>query len=301
MNAVIALIKRNTRLFLRDKPTVFFSFLSTLILVALYFLFIAKIYTDSLDTISAEGAGLLTLNSGEKNFIVYLKMMAGVLVLNSVSLATGVFSTIAKDFETRRIDSFLLTPVKRYKLIMSYFITGLLVSLFINIITWLISAAAIGISTGYWIAALTLLKSLAVLLVSSLISCSLMLLVTTLVKSSTAIGVINGVLGTFIGFLCGIYLPYSNLGESTKMVGSLLPFSHIAIWLKRIVLGDAFSQAGIPAEYTDILYGEFFSAENIGFLAFDAPLWAMIMGSILLGFVCLAVAYRLFGNRLKVR
>ncbi len=298
MNTISALIKRNTRLFLRDKASVFFSFLSTIILVALYLLFIASIYTNSMDILGAETAGF-SLDTGAKDFIVYLQMMAGVLVLNSISLATGVFSTIAKDFENRRIDSFLLTPIKPYKLILSYFITGLLVSLSLNIITWLISAAVIGLATGFWISATTFFISLVVLLISSLISCSLMLLVTSLVKSSVAIGVINGFLGTFIGFLCGIYMPYSNLGESTKQIGSLLPFSHITIWLKRVVLGDAFSQTSIPDEYTDILYREFFSAESIGFLRFDAPLWGMVMASAAVGVVCLMIAYRLLGSRLK--
>lgn len=252
MNTISALIKRNIRLFLRDKATVFFSFLSTLILVALYLLFIADIYTDSMDILGAETSGF-SLNTGAKDFIVYLQMMAGVLVLNSISHATGVFSTIAKDFESRRIDSFLLTPIKPYKLIFSYFITGLYVSLTLNAITWLISSVVIGLTTGFWISVATFLMSLVVLFVASIISCSFMLLVTTLAKSSVAIGVINGFLGTFIGFLCGIYMPYSNLGESTKRIGSLLPFSHITIWLKRVVLGDAFSQTGIPEEYTDIL------------------------------------------------
>lgn len=298
MNTAFALIKRNTRLFLRDKAAVFFSFLSTLILVALYLLFIANMYTDSMDFLGTEVSGF-SLDTAAKDFIVYLQMIAGVLVLNSISLATGVFSTIAKDFENRRIDSFLLTPIKPYKLILSYFITGLIVSLILNIITWLISIVVIGLATGFWISASTFAISLVVLLVSSLISCSLMILVTALVKSSVAIGVINGFLGTFIGFLCGIYMPYSNLGEGTKRIGSLLPFSHITIWLKRVVLGDAFSQVGISEEHADILYREFFSAESIGFLSFDISLWVMVIISGILGLACLIVAYQLLGNRLK--
>ncbi|NMA06608.1 MAG: ATP-binding cassette domain-containing protein [Ruminococcaceae bacterium] len=218
MSAINALYKRNSRLFLRDRMTLFFSFLSALILVALYFLFIAKLYTESMSSLSSGSSGF-SLDANSKNFIVYLQMMAGVLVLNSISLAMGVFSIIAKDFENRKVDSFLLTPVKPYKLVLAYFFTGLIVSFFINAVTWIITVFIIGFATGFWILIPTFLSCMLVLFISSIISCSMMLLVVTLTKSSTAIGVINGVLGSFMGFLCGIYIPYYNLGEKTVMIG----------------------------------------------------------------------------------
>lgn len=295
---VQALVKRNTLVFWRDRSTVFFSFLSTLILIALYFFFITNLYTDAMDVLGTETL-TFTLTNKAKNFIVYLQMMAGVLILNSISLATGVFSTIAKDFENHRVASFLLTPIKPSQLIVSYFITGLLVSFGFNILAWLISIMVIKIATGFWIAITTFLVSLIVLFITSLISCAFMLLITTLVKSSVAIGVINGTSGVFVGFLSGIYMPYINLGTTTERIGSLLPFSHLTIWLKQIVLGDAFFQSGIPRRYADILCKELFSAENIGFLTMDVPLEIMIIGSGFLGLVCLGVAYLILGKRLK--
>lgn len=298
MSGVFTLVKRNIKLFLRDKATVFFSFLSTLILVALYFLFIAKIYTSGMDNPDAGGiAASLTENA--KNFIVYSQMMAGVLVLNSMSLATGAFSTIAKDFESGRIGSLLLTPVKTYEIILAYFATGFIVSFGINTFTWVLSYIIIGVTTGYWLASGAFLMVLLVLFVASLISCALMLLITALVKSSSAIGVVNGVSGTFFGFLCGIYMPYGNLGEGTKIIGSFLPFSHLTIWLKRVMLDDAFSQVGIIGEFKDILYRDYFSAESIGFCSLSAPLWLMVFLSGMLGVLCLIVSCFYLNTRIK--
>lgn len=298
MNFTLTLIKRNIRLFLRDKATVFFAFLSTIILVALYFLFLAKIYTDGMDNPELGGIAM-SLTGDAKSFIVYLQMMAGVLILNSMSLATGSFSTIAKDFENKRIDSFLLTPAKPHEMILSYFAAGLVVSFIINTLTWLLTVFIIGVITSYWVAAGTLLMVVFVLFIASLISCSLMILVTTLVKSSTAIGVINGILGTFFGFLCGIYMPYGNLGNGVKAVGSFLPFSHLVIWLKRVVLSDAFSQVGIAGEFKDILFRDYFSAESIGFCNLSAPLWVMVFASGIFGLICLVISYGLLTKRIK--
>ncbi len=298
MTAVYSLTMRNIKIFRRDKATVFFSFLSSLIIVALYFLFIANLYTSAMDN-AGSGSVAMPLSDQAKNFIVYLQMMAGVFIINSFSTATGVFSTIATDFESKRIDSFLLTPVKTSEIILSYFATGLVVSFSINAFTWLISFLIIGLVTGYWLAAGTFLMVLLVLFIATLVSSSVMLLITSLVKSSAAIGVISGVSGTFIGFLCGIYLPYSNLGEGAKAVGSFLPFSHLTIWLKQVMLDDGLSQLGVTGELKSILYRDHFSAESIGFCTLAAPLWLTVLVSCALGLLCLLLSFGFLNKRIK--
>jgi len=295
MSTMNMLIKRNIKLFLRDRATVFFSFLSTLIIIALYFLFIGKMYRGS------EGGEMSALSGGAQDFIIYLQMMAGVLVLNSMSLVTGAFATIARDFESKRIESFMLAPVKVSELIISYVFTGFISSFVINAFTWMLSYLIIGITTGYWLAIGTFFTALLILLVASLISCAIMFLITALVKSSSAIGVINGISGTFFGFLCGIYVPYSSLGDGTKAIGSLLPFSHLTIWLKRLVLENAFLQVGIPTEIQEVMYNDFFSAGNIGFLNMAVPLGVMVGFSLLFGVLCFGISCMSFNRRMKVR
>lgn len=291
MHTIITLTKRNTKLFLRDKITVFFSVMSTLILIMLYFLFIAKTYANGMDGMA------MPLDMNARYFLIYLQMMAGVLILNSMSLSTGTFSTIARDFESSRIDCFLLAPVKKSEWIASYYLTGLGVGFSINLFTWVLSYCIIGLRTGYWLGIGAFLSVAAALLAASLFSCSLMLLVTAAVKSPTAIGVFNGVSGTFFGFLCGIYMPFSQLGKATERIGSALPFTHLTVWIKRIMLGDAFTQLGIPENLQEILYSEFFSASSVGFLGLSAPLWLMVLLCLPLALICLFFAYRLLKKR----
>ena len=298
MNRLRILIRRNIKLYLRDKAAVFFSFLSTIIVVALYFLFIANIYVQGMNNPEAGGI-TMALSNNAKNFVIYWQMIAGVLVLNSISLATGVFSSIAKDFESRRIDGLMLTPAKTYEIILSYLIAGFLVSFFINVLTLILSMLVIGPSTGYWLAIESLLMAVVVLLIATFISCCLMFLVTAIIKSSTAIGVMNGVLGTLFGFLCGIYMPYGSLGNGAKAVGSFLPFSHLTIWLKQAVLDNAFLQLGIGGEAKHLLYADYFSAQSIGFCNLSAPLWLMIILSVSIGIVCLVASWLVLNKRIK--
>lgn len=293
MKNILAFSVRNTKLFFRDKAVFFFSLLSSLILILLYFLFIANIYVDmikeNIPFISESGA----------SFVVYLQMMASVLVLNSISLSLGMFTGMAKDFESQRLNSFLTTPVKKRELLISYFLSGIVVSFILNFFTWIITILLIGALTGFWITISTFLLAMVVLIVSSLISSSITILLTVTAKSSTALGVINGVAGTFLGFLCGIYMPYSQLGKGVEAVGSFFPFTHLSIWFKNIVLTDAFSQINITGSAKDILMNDLFAANGVGFCGLDAPQWLMLLLSGVIAAVCLCISGLLLKKRIK--
>ncbi len=293
MKNLISLTKRNCLLFLRSKSTVFFSLFSSLILIVLYFLFIARLYSQGF----SEVAGI-ALNSKQLNFAIYSQMIMGVLVINSVSLSTGIFIIIARDFESRKTDAFMLTNLKVYELILSYLISALLVAFILNFLLLVISVIIIGIATSYWLSAVTFFYIVGALMVVTIISCVIMLLITIIVKSSSAIGVINGILGTILGFLCGIYMPYTNLGTGAKYVGSLLPFTHLTIWLKQIVLDNVFAQLGLTIEVSKKMQDMWFSAGNIGLLGLDVPLWGMILISLFVAIVCFIISIFLFKFRL---
>lgn len=293
MNKVVALTKRNCLLFLRSRATVFFSFLSSIILIALYFLFIAKSYAQGFGEIE----GLLLTNK-QLNSAIYAQMIVGVLVVNSVSLSTGMFSIMATDFETRKVDAVLLTNVKPIKFLLSYLISSVVVSFGLNLLMWIASVIIIGATTGVWIGFGAVMAVIGVLAITTFVSCSIMLMFTTIVKSSNAIGVINGVLGTLLGFLCGIYMPYSMMGKGTKIIGSLLPFTHLTVWLKNIVLNNILKGFGLSADVILVIKEQMFSAQNVGLLGMNSPLWLNVLLGVVFASVCVIVASWLISKML---
>ncbi len=292
MKNIFALTKRNCLLFLRSKSTVFFSFFSSIILVVLYFLFIAKLYAQGFNEL-VDGI----MNSKQLNFAIYSQMIVGVLVINSVSLSVGMFTFMAIDFEKRKTDAFLLTKATKFQLIISYLLSALLVSFVLNLFMFILAVLIIGIATSYWLSAGAFFAVVGVLIILTVVSCSIMLLITTLVRSSTALGVINGIIGTILGFLCGIYMPYSNMGNGAKYVGSFLPFTHFAIWLKQIVLNNVFYQLNLPDEFVSVVREQCFSAENIGFCGLNAPLWVMILIGSIFALICIGISIFLINTK----
>ncbi|HRX44402.1 MAG TPA: ABC transporter permease [Acholeplasmataceae bacterium] len=279
MNDLMSLVKRNTLAFLRDKAAVFFSFLSVIILLALYFLFIGKQYTSDLTMVSND----------MKIFLSVGVIMGGVLVINTVSLSLGVMGNIITDLQFKRLDAFLVTPVKRYKIILSYYITSIIVTVVLTLVMWFLTVLYVGIFSGYWYTFLTIIKVSGLLIFYTFISATLMIFLTTILKSVNAFGALSGVLGTFIGFISGIYMPLFVLGKSMVYVASLVPFTHMTILLKQVLLKEPY--ALLPGEMVDEISG-FYGTNEVGVLGQDVNLFWILLVSLLLSFLLLYFAYR---------
>ena len=100
MFEIVSLVKRNIKIYLRDPLAVFFSFLSTIILMMIYILFLGNVGGDEL-------GALLTNN--EMKFLIYSQMMAGIIVLNTLTIPLGNLGSIVTDFEQNKMDAFMVT------------------------------------------------------------------------------------------------------------------------------------------------------------------------------------------------
>lgn len=231
MNDLFALIRRNILVFLRDKTAVFFSFLSIIIMLVLYFLFLSKLYTQ----------GLTGISDNLKTFLSTSQMMGGILVINTLSLSLGMMGNLVMDLETYKLDAFLVTPVKRSKIILAYYISSVIVTIVLSILIWFITILYVGISSSYWYDFKTISLVSLLIMFFTLISSSFMVLITSYLKSNNAFGTVAGILGTFVGFISGIYMPLENFSKSMRYVASLMPFTHMTIYLKSILLKVPYS------------------------------------------------------------
>lgn len=291
MRNILSLTKRNCLLFLRSKQVVFYSLLSSIIVIVLYFLFIANLYS--------QGMTETGLSQKQINAAIYMQMVMGVMVLNSVSLSTGMFTFMARDFETRKIEAFLLTNTKPIQITLSYLFSALIVSFVLNFFMLAVSIIIIGAATGVWLGGVAFITIFGVLIITTVVGCTVMLLISTVARSSVAISVISGFIGTIFGFLCGIYMPYANMNKSAMYVGSLLPFTHLTVWLKQIALNDLFSQFGMPSEVAAIVRRDAFSAENVGLCGADVPLWALVLLGVVFSIICFVIAMFLISRLFK--
>ncbi|MDY0210806.1 MAG: ABC transporter permease [Acholeplasma sp.] len=281
------LILRNVKTFLRDKAAVFFSFLSVIILLGLYFLFIGKQYTS--------GTEFNGISDPLKTYLSTGVIMGGVLVINTVSLSLGVMGNIVTDLEQKKLEGFLVTPVRRYKIVLAYYISSILVTFILTLVMWFITILYIGISTGYWYSFETITLISLLILLYTFVSSSLMIFLVTLLKTTNAFGTLAGILGTVIGFISGIYMPLEVLGKGMANVASLVPFSHMTIWMKQIILKGAYSELDpMMVKELEVFYGTL----NIGVLGNEVGTIWIVLGIALLSLGLLVLSYRNMSKKL---
>jgi multidrug/hemolysin transport system permease protein len=289
---LVCLVKRNIYTFLRDKTAVFFSFLSVIILLALYFLFIGRQYTT--------GGSLDLIDENLRTFLGVSIIMGGVLVINTISLSLGVMGNVITDLANHRLDGFLVTPVKRYKIILSYYISAILVTSILSLFMWVLTILYVGLLSGYWYTLSTILQASGLIIFYTFISASLMIFLTTLLKSVNAFGALSGILGTIVGFISGIYMPLFVLGKSMIYVASLVPFTHMTIILKNVLLKEPYEALAkeVPQEVMneiEVAYG----TVEIGILGQDVKMWIIITAILLLSFILMFFAYKKMNKKMN--
>jgi len=90
MKTIVALTKRNILIYIKDKTAVFFSIMSMLIIIGLMAIFLGKMNVDN----------ILEIAPVEKEKAAYLVnswVMAGIIVVNSVTVTLGVIGVMVED------------------------------------------------------------------------------------------------------------------------------------------------------------------------------------------------------------
>ena len=112
------LVKRNTLNFFRDRSAVFFSVLSTLIILALMVVFMGSSNSASVvDVLAQFGGERDTLKDTENaKHLIQMWTLAGILVVNSVTVTLTAIGCMVSDETRNRLASFYVAPIKRIKI-----------------------------------------------------------------------------------------------------------------------------------------------------------------------------------------
>ncbi len=214
---------RNIKLFFRDKSSVFFSFLSVLIIIGLYVLFLG----DMLEMDMQEYAGA--------RFLMDSWIMAGVVTVTTVTSTTGAFGIMVDDKDKNIYKDFYVSPVKRYKLAGGYLISAFFVALIMSLLTLVLAELYILSNGGALLSFSAFVQVLGLIVLSVVSSSSFVFFIVSFFRSNTAFGIFSTILGTFIGFLTGIYIPIGNLPAAVQTAIKLFPTSHAAVLFRQVM------------------------------------------------------------------
>ncbi|VEU79936.1 ABC transporter permease [Haploplasma axanthum] len=291
MYQISNLVKRNIKIFLRDRTAVFFSFLSVIIMLGLYFLFLNNMYSSYLPDVITEK---------QKNFITTSQMMGGIIVINTLTLSLGMMGNMVNDIYFKKIESFLVTPVKRSRIFISYYLSTMIVTYILSLLMWLFTIVYVVITTGYSYSFLTIISVSLLLLLFTFISTSIMIFMVSFIRSVNAFGTVSGIFGTLIGFVSGIYMPLSILPKAMTYISSVVPFTHMTVLLKQKLLADPLNVVkDVIGDDGVTSFMENFGAKNIGIFNQNVSTTWIMIGIVILSVVLLLITTKRLSRKSK--
>ena len=228
---MIIFASRVLKIYLRDKTAVFFSLLSSFIIIGLYILFLGETYSSSFEQI------------GNIHQLMDQWVMAGLLATTSVSTSVATLSVMVDDQYQKRQKDFYCTPIKKTALAGGYFMASLIISFFLSLITLFFAQIYILINKGNWFSFSVYMQIIVILLLTVLMNSSMMFFISSFFKSNHAFSTATSIMGTLIGFLTGIYIPIGTLPEIIQWVIKIFPTSHGAVLLRQTMVNSTMNQS----------------------------------------------------------
>ncbi|MHB1376561.1 MAG: ABC transporter permease [Candidatus Humimicrobiaceae bacterium] len=240
MTVIISLVKRNLKMFFRDKTSVFFSLLSVFIIIGLYILFLGNLISGSLKDLLGESA----------RFTTDSWIMAGLLSVTSITTTMGAFGTMVEDNSKKIIKDFSSAPLKRSQLVGGYIISSFVIGMVMSIAALIVAEIYIFSGGGKFLELLPILKLIGLMMLSVFTSSAMVFFIVLFFKSINAFATASTIVGTLIGFLTGIYIPIGNLPATMQTVIKIFPISYSGSLFRQIMM-DVPMAAGfknVPAE-----------------------------------------------------
>ena len=247
MKTYFSLVKRNTKLFFKDKGMFLTSLITPLILLVLYATFLANVYRDSF---SSAIPGILKLDSKVLEGAVAGQLVSSLLAVSCVTVAFCSNLLMVQDKINGARRDFCVSPVRRSTLAAAYFSSS-------SLSTLIITFTALGVCLLYqlkkgWYLSGTdvMMLALDVFLLTlfgvALSSCINFFLSTN--GQSSAVGTI---VSAGYGFVCGAYMPISSFSPVLQKILSFLPGTYATSLIRNHAMRGAFSameDAGFPPE-----------------------------------------------------
>lgn len=219
MNILKALIKRNSKLFFKDKGMFFTSLITPAILLLLYATFLGNIYRDSFS--SALPAGL---DIPEKliNGCVGGQLISSILAVSCVTVSFCSNMLMVQDKANGSIKDFTISPVKPSVLAISYYFSSLISSLAICLTATAVCLIYIA-AVGWYFSAVDILLLIADVFLLVLFGTALSSIINFFLSTQGQMSAVGSIISSVYGFICGAYMPISQFSEGLQRVILFLP------------------------------------------------------------------------------
>lgn len=252
MSTIKMLVKRNVKLFFKDKGMFFTSLITPVILLVLYATFLSNVYTDIFhDSL----AGAIEVSESLINGCVGGQLISSILAVSCVTVAFCSNMLMVQDKATGVAKDLKTSPIKASALAVSYYFATLVSTLIICFAATGVCLAYIG-AVGWYMSAADVLLLFADVILLVLFGTALSSIINFFLTTQGQISAVGTVVSSAYGFICGAYMPISQFGEGLRNVLSFLPGTYGTSLIRNHAMRGVFEEmkrVGFPTEVTEAI------------------------------------------------
>lgn len=250
MTGLSMLIRRNCKLFFKDKGMFFTSLITPAILLVLYITFLGDTYRSSFES---ELPSFLPNVDALLDGFVGGQLFSSLLSVCCVTVAFCCNLLMVQDKVSGARRDLTMSPVKHSTLALGYYIATV-------ISTLLVCLAATGLcflylwQIGWYLSLLDVACLLLDTVLLVLFGTALSSIINLFLSTQGQISAVGTVVSAGYGFICGAYMPISQFGEGLQKALSFLPSTYGTALVRNHALRGVFSamlEQGFPASIVD--------------------------------------------------
>lgn len=250
MSQLMHLIRRNSKLFFKDKGMFFTSLITPMILLVLYVTFLANVYRDSLTSNIPDS---LHVTDQLLDGFVGSQLFSSLLAVCCITVAFCSNMLMVQDKINGARTDLTISPVKRSTLALSYYIST-------AVTTLIICLCATGAcflylaNVGWYLSVGDVLRILLDVFLLVMFGTALSSIVNSFLTSQGQISAVGTIVSAGYGFICGAYMPISQFGDGLQRVIGFLPGTYGTSLIRNHAMRGVFAEMSkqhFPAEVID--------------------------------------------------
>ncbi len=288
---MLIFMKRNVKLFFKDKGMFFTALITPAILLVLYATFLGNVYRESFLAALPRG---LELAEELIDGCVAGQLVSSILAVSCITVAFCSNMLMVQDKAYGNRKDLTITPVKPSQLALGYYFATLISTLLICFAATAICLAYVA-TVGWYMSVSDVLLLLLDVVLLVMFGTALSSIINFFLSTQGQISAVGTIVSSGYGFICGAYMPLSQFSEGLQTVVSFLPGTYGTSLVRNHAMRGVFAEMkeiGFPTEVVEAIRDSIDC--NLYFFDQQVPLNAMY--GILGGTVAVLVGVYVFMN-----
>ncbi|MBO7187633.1 MAG: ABC transporter permease [Clostridia bacterium] len=238
MKTALILIRRNIKLFFKDKGMFFTSLITPVILLVLYATFLANVYRDSFiqnfpETVVVSGKILNGLVGGQ--------LLSSLISVTAVTVAFCSNLLMVQDKVSGARLDIDITPVKSSIVSLSYYIATFITTLGICLFALTACLGYIAF-IGFYLSFVDIILLISDTVMLVFFGTALSSIVNSFLSTQGQMSAVGSIVSSCYGFIAGAYMPVSSFSSGLRNVVCMLPGTYGTSLLRNHALGGALGE-----------------------------------------------------------